>query len=92
MSTTPQPLPSIIRPGLNYSEKSFVKMTDNNTDSTDIKQSLKLAGTCYCKSLTYQLNLDDKKDARTTLCHCENCKKAFGGAFGLAAKVPIQAF
>jgi len=67
-------------------------MTDINPDHTTSKQSLNLTGTCYCKSLSYNLRLDDKMDARTTLCHCANCKKAFGGAFGLTAKVPIQAF
>ncbi|KAF2252234.1 DUF636 domain protein [Trematosphaeria pertusa] len=51
-----------------------------------------LTGSCFCRRLTYKLRLDSKDDARTSLCHCSNCKKAFGGAFGLTAKVPLQSF
>ncbi|KAL5398291.1 hypothetical protein PMIN03_004513 [Paraphaeosphaeria minitans] len=67
-------------------------MTDINPDHDAIKQPLRLTGACYCRHLTYLLKLEDSKDAKTTLCHCANCKRAFGGAFGLTTKVPIQAF
>lgn len=51
-----------------------------------------LTGSCYCRNLKYHVDLDSKDDARTSLCHCSNCKKAFGGAFGLTSKVPLKAF
>jgi hypothetical protein len=51
-----------------------------------------LTGTCFCGNLKYQLHLKSKDDARTSLCHCSSCKKAFGGAFGLTIKVPLEAF
>ncbi|KAF2259302.1 DUF636 domain protein [Lojkania enalia] len=53
---------------------------------------LELTGSCYCRNLTYGLRLDSKDEARTSLCHCANCKKAFGGAFGLTVKIPLQGF
>ncbi|KAI0749283.1 DUF636 domain protein [Daedaleopsis nitida] len=53
---------------------------------------IKLTGSCYCKKLEYEVNLDSADDARTSLCHCQNCKKAFGTNFGLTAKVPKDAF
>ncbi|KAL1582136.1 hypothetical protein WHR41_09368 [Cladosporium halotolerans] len=47
----------------------------------------KLNGGCTCGLLRYTLNLPGSSDdARTTLCHCHSCKRAFGGAFGLTAK------
>lgn len=67
-------------------------MTDINPDHDRAKKPLRLTGACFCRSPKYLLKLEDKKDARTTLCHCSSCKKAFGGAFGLTAKVPIHAF
>ncbi|KAL1581681.1 hypothetical protein WHR41_09611 [Cladosporium halotolerans] len=42
---------------------------------------------CTCGLLRYILDLPGSSDdARTTLCHCHSCKRAFGGAFGLTAK------
>ncbi|KAF2276358.1 uncharacterized protein EI97DRAFT_433199 [Westerdykella ornata] len=55
-------------------------------------QPIDLTGSCYCRNLTFQMHLDSKDDARTSLCHCKNCKKAFGGAFGLTTKVPLKGF
>lgn len=49
-------------------------------------------GGCTCGQLRYTLSLNSPDDARTTLCHCHSCKKAFGGAFGLTAKCPIAAY
>ncbi|KAF1973775.1 DUF636 domain protein [Bimuria novae-zelandiae CBS 107.79] len=67
-------------------------MAGINSDHGTSKEPLCLTGNCYCKNLSYTLKLEDKNDARTTLCHCKDCKKAFGGAFGLTAKCPIQTF
>ncbi|KAK4445756.1 Mss4-like protein [Podospora aff. communis PSN243] len=53
---------------------------------------LHLAGHCVCGELRYCLELDSADDARTTLCHCNSCRRAFGTNYGLTAKVPIQAF
>jgi hypothetical protein len=51
-----------------------------------------LAGGCTCGSIRYSLSLNSTDDARTTLCHCSSCKRAFGGAFGLTAKTAIDTF
>ncbi|QKX64699.1 uncharacterized protein TRUGW13939_11875 [Talaromyces rugulosus] len=52
---------------------------------------LTLTGSCYCDQIKYELILNSAKDARTSLCHCHNCKKAFGTNYGLTAKVPRDA-
>ncbi|KAJ5659925.1 hypothetical protein N7507_006376 [Penicillium longicatenatum] len=49
-------------------------------------------GSCYCRNIQYELQLASPDDARTSLCHCRNCKKAFGTNYGLTAKVPRDAF
>ncbi|KAF2681625.1 hypothetical protein K458DRAFT_406240 [Lentithecium fluviatile CBS 122367] len=56
------------------------------------KEPITLTGSCYCQHITYNLRLDSLEDARTSLCHCRSCKKAFGGVFGVAAKAPLQGF
>ncbi|KAK3169544.1 hypothetical protein OEA41_008928 [Lepraria neglecta] len=48
-------------------------------------------GGCYCGELKYTVDISPD-DARTSLCHCKNCKKFFGTAFGLTTKVPISSF
>lgn len=53
---------------------------------------LDLQGGCTCGQIRYTLSLSSLNDARTTLCHCHSCKKAFGGDFGLTAKVPIVTY
>ncbi|KAJ5669934.1 uncharacterized protein N7477_005297 [Penicillium maclennaniae] len=50
------------------------------------------SGSCFCHNIEYELQLDSPDDARTSLCHCRNCKKAFGTNYGLTAKVPKDAF
>ncbi|CEJ62272.1 Putative DUF636 domain protein [Penicillium brasilianum] len=49
-------------------------------------------GSCFCRKIEYELRLGSADDARTTLCHCRNCKKAFGTNYGLTAKVPKDSF
>lgn len=49
-------------------------------------------GSCYCHELSYELDLASPNDARTSLCHCKNCKRFFGTAFGLTTKIPVSAF
>ncbi|KAH7038937.1 DUF636 domain protein [Macrophomina phaseolina] len=53
---------------------------------------MKLTGSCYCRALQYDVNLNSADDARTSLCHCRNCKKAFGTNYGLTAKLPKDSF
>ncbi|KAL4772936.1 Mss4-like protein [Aspergillus nidulans var. acristatus] len=48
-------------------------------------------GSCTCRKIQYDLTLSSPDDARTSLCHCKNCKKAFGGNYGLTAKIPKDA-
>ncbi|OQE02759.1 hypothetical protein PENVUL_c039G02249 [Penicillium vulpinum] len=51
-----------------------------------------LTGSCICRNIEYELKLVSNDDARTSLCHCRNCKKAFGTNYGLTAKVPKDTF
>ncbi|KAL1840464.1 hypothetical protein VTJ49DRAFT_461 [Mycothermus thermophilus] len=53
--------------------------------------ALHLRGRCVCNRLHYTLDLDSADAARTTLCHCRSCRRAFGTNFGLTAKVPREA-
>lgn len=46
-------------------------------------------GKCVCGALKYSVTLDSPDDARTSLCHCHNCRHAFGTNFGLTTKVPV---
>ena len=51
------------------------------------------SGSCCCNTIQYAIELSDaSKDARTSLCHCENCKKFTGGPFGITTKIPRSAF
>ncbi|KAJ5613364.1 Glutathione-dependent formaldehyde-activating enzyme/centromere protein V [Penicillium lagena] len=49
-------------------------------------------GSCFCRKIQYELRLASPDDARTSLCHCRNCKKAFGTNYGLTTKVPKESF
>ncbi|KAJ6008267.1 Glutathione-dependent formaldehyde-activating enzyme/centromere protein V [Penicillium herquei] len=49
-------------------------------------------GSCFCKNIQYELHLASPEDARTSLCHCNNCKKVFGTNYGLTTKVPRDTF
>ncbi|OQD82798.1 hypothetical protein PENANT_c019G05633 [Penicillium antarcticum] len=51
-----------------------------------------LTGSCICRMIEYELELESVDDARASVCHCNNCKKAFGTNYGLTAKVPKDAF
>ena len=31
-------------------------------------------GGCYCRAIRYEVELEDADKARTSLCHCKNCK------------------
>lgn len=31
-------------------------------------------GSCFCRNIEYELELDSADDARTSICHCRNCK------------------
>ncbi|KZV97885.1 DUF636 domain protein [Exidia glandulosa HHB12029] len=53
---------------------------------------VKLTGGCFCELVRYEVELNSLDDARMSLCHCKNCKKVFGGNYGLTAKVPLSAF
>jgi hypothetical protein len=50
-------------------------------------------GSCPCNRLSFTLTLSNPaEDARTSVCHCGNCKKFTGGAFGVTTKVPRSSF
>ncbi|KAI9865674.1 MAG: hypothetical protein M1813_002132 [Trichoglossum hirsutum] len=51
------------------------------------------SGSCYCGKLKYELDLGSPDDdARTSICHCRNCRKWTGSAFGITTMVPRTAF
>ncbi|KAJ5280707.1 DUF636 domain protein [Penicillium angulare] len=56
------------------------------------------SGSCFCRNIEYELHLASPDEARTSLCHCRNCRhwqmmqKAFGTNYGLTVKVPKDAF
>jgi hypothetical protein len=54
---------------------------------TAAKMTEHLTGRCVCGSLKYSLDLKSADDARTTLCHCQSCKRAFGTNYGVTTKV-----
>lgn len=54
--------------------------------------SLTLTGACTCKQVRFTVSLDSVDDARTSLCHCSLCKRAFGTPFGLTTKIPLSTF
>ncbi|KAL9062035.1 MAG: hypothetical protein Q9206_000126 [Seirophora lacunosa] len=37
-------------------------------------------GACYCKAVKYEIDIPSPEEARTSLCHCKNCK------------IPVKAF
>lgn len=49
-------------------------------------------GACYCGEITYSINIDSPDAARTSLCHCGNCRRFTGGAYGITTKLPASAF
>ncbi|EXJ74121.1 uncharacterized protein A1O5_02415 [Cladophialophora psammophila CBS 110553] len=52
-----------------------------------------IPGGCYCGRIRYEITLHDPdKEARTSICHCGNCKKFTGGNFGITSKIPRSSF
>jgi len=49
-------------------------------------------GSCYCRAITYTVDIDSPDAARTSLCHCSNCKKFTGGNYGITTKLPRSSF
>ncbi|KAJ5773785.1 Glutathione-dependent formaldehyde-activating enzyme/centromere protein V [Penicillium paradoxum] len=40
-----------------------------------------LTGSCICRNIEYELRLASNDEARTSLCHCRNCKDAVKDRF-----------
>ncbi|ORY64791.1 Mss4-like protein [Pseudomassariella vexata] len=52
-----------------------------------------LPGSCYCQAIRYTITLDNpESDARTSICHCGNCKNFTGGNYGITTKIPKSSF
>ncbi|RKU41909.1 hypothetical protein DL546_005503 [Coniochaeta pulveracea] len=60
--------------------------------STTARMVIDLRGRCVCSNLKYTVSLKSEEDARTTLCHCSSCRRAFGTNYGLTTKVPLEGF
>lgn len=63
------------------------RTTHRAISSTTSRTMPQYTGSCYCRNIRYEISLDSPDDARTSLCHCSNCKKAFGTNYGLTAKI-----
>ncbi|KAL4877414.1 Mss4-like protein [Aspergillus karnatakaensis] len=89
---TLQPIPALT----SRSRSLHLKLPSNqitNNRLFSLSSQLKMptyTGSCTCRKITYNLTLDSPNDARTSLCHCKNCKKAFGTNYGLTAKIPLD--
>ncbi|VDB95983.1 unnamed protein product [Peniophora sp. CBMAI 1063] len=44
----------------------------------------KYTGSCYCRAITYEWTLESPEDARTSICHCKNCKESFALLTGVS--------
>lgn len=51
-----------------------------------------ITGHCTCGAVRYSVDLDSAESARTSLCHCASCRRAFGTNYGLTTKVPLDGF
>ncbi|KAI0398487.1 Mss4-like protein [Xylariaceae sp. FL0594] len=52
-----------------------------------------LPGGCYCGAIRYTIDLSSPEaEARTSICHCGNCKRFTGGNYGITTRVPRSAF
>ena len=49
-------------------------------------------GRCYCRQISYSITLQTPDSARTSLCHCKNCKIFTGGPFGITTKISKSSF
>ncbi|KAI9148028.1 hypothetical protein HJFPF1_11849 [Paramyrothecium foliicola] len=54
--------------------------------------TVQVNGHCVCGSLKYTVEVGSADDARTTLCHCSSCRRAFGTNFGLTTKLAVDSF
>ena len=68
-----------------------IRLFTSSSPSQLARKMTTLTGSCYCRNITYKVSLNSRDDARTSLCHCRNCKKAFGTNYGLTAKIPKDA-
>lgn len=46
--------------------------------SSSALSRMKFPGSCYCRAIKYEIDLASKDDARTSICHCKNCKVRSG--------------
>ncbi|KAI0411307.1 Mss4-like protein [Xylaria grammica] len=52
-----------------------------------------LPGGCYCGAIRYVISLSDpESQARTSICHCGNCKRFTGCNYGITTKISRSAF
>ncbi|KFY54223.1 hypothetical protein V496_07326 [Pseudogymnoascus sp. VKM F-4515 (FW-2607)] len=50
------------------------------------------SGSCYCGEIKYTIDLTSPNKARSSICHCRNCKKFCGSAFAITTKIPRESF
>jgi hypothetical protein len=79
--------PSLI-PQVLQSNQSSLRFKDSNIEKMTL-----LPGGCYCGAVRYSINLDDpQNNARTSICHCQNCKRFTGCNYGVTTKIPKSSF
>lgn len=57
-----------------------------------MSQPTTIHGRCICHNIKYAVTLPKLEDARTTICHCNSCRRAFGANYGLTTKIPLDSF
>ena len=65
---------SILRLARDLSYTSIVHNKCYESTRLDPYNTMKFPGSCYCRVIKYEIELDDKDQARTSICHCGNCK------------------
>ena len=80
-----QSIPPVTQPTRHYHYKPTTTRTKMSPHP--------LPGSCYCGAVRYTITLEDPENqARTSICHCGNCKKFTGGEHGITTKIPRSAF
>lgn len=60
--------------GPNFSRRTFGSTAAQLLRASD-KMAKSIPGGCYCTKVRYEVSLDNPdKEARTSICHCKNCK------------------
>jgi hypothetical protein len=51
--------------------------------------TMKVEGSCHCRRITYQANVDP---AKVSICHCTDCQMLTGSVYRVSVPVPKESF